>query len=536
MRALIFQYCNMKKNHAVIFFLFFLYLSAQAQYIHFNNVYTSIDGASSQSIMFDMSDCYLTFGSTLLTIGFEYRKNDDFGVSLENQIIETTPYQPGNFLLTPSGFITSAVTQDNACSPVTQTAGCQLLNEQFEQIWVHQFPEWSVCDSVTNSNVAYDLMNDSSFVMLSYFAHKNGQNFEPDSMGWRITRINHYNGQAYESYRYVTPYFAFSPKQIIFSEGYYFVSGYYIPFQGTTSNPSDRQMVVYKISAEGEIVGEMSLGNPDVCYETHIYMEEMDNGKIAIAYEECIEMHESATSPWPFRHSTPHFSILDPLTFELVNDYEYFLPEMDLWQTGIYPAVVIEDAQNNFLLVQDYYTYADDPPSPQSDPNVHYNIFTKFAPDGEIIWQNQYFSPASGGSLYVEDMINDIIQTPDGGYMCTGTAFDNSNQLHWLLKIDNCGYEQPSGCPAVVSTDDEETKISSDIQLWPNPCHNILKAVLPVDAVSMRLYDQTGRVVLEEKVYYPNQEWNVSALERGVYVLEVVRENSLTASIKIVKN
>jgi hypothetical protein len=128
-----------------------------------------------------------------------------------------------------------------------------------------------------------------------------------------------------------------------------------------------------------------------------------------------------------------------------------------------------------------------------------------------------------------------MLQTPDGGYMCTGTTFDNSNQLHWLLKIDNCGYEQPSGCPAVVSTDDEETKISSDIQLWPNPCHNILKAVLPVDAASVRLYDQTGRVVLAEKVYYPNQQWDVSGLERGVYVLEVVREDGGTLTKKIVK-
>jgi hypothetical protein len=52
----------------------------------------------------------------------------------------------------------------------------------------------------------------------------------------------------------------------------------------------------------------------------------------------------------------------------------------------------------------------------------------------------------------------------------------------------------------------------------------------------VRLYDQTGREVLEEKVYYPNQEWNVSALERGVYVLEVVREEGGVDSKRVVKN
>jgi hypothetical protein len=57
-----------------------------------------------------------------------------------------------------------------------------------------------------------------------------------------------------------------------------------------------------------------------------------------------------------------------------------------------------------------------------------------------------------------------------------------------------------------------------------------------MDAASVRLYDQTGRVVLEEKVYYPNQEWNVSALECGVYVLEVVREEGGVDSKRVVKN
>jgi hypothetical protein len=59
--------------------------------------------------------------------------------------------------------------------------------------------------------------------------------------------------------------------------------------------------------------------------------------------------------------------------------------------------------------------------------------------------------------------------------------------------------------------------------------------VLPVDAASVRLYDQTGRVVLEEKVYYPNQEWNVSWLECGVYVLEVELADKRRTSAKLIR-
>ena len=520
--------------------LFLLCQTAKSQYVYFNEALTSVEGASTQTVIFDMTDYYLTFGNSWLTVGFEYRKNDELGVSLDNQTITTFPYYSvnadlanGTFLKTPAGFVASALTFDNSCSPQTWTAGSQLLNEQFEQMWVHQFPEWSVCDSVTNSNVAYDLMNDSSFVMLSYFAHKNGQNFEPDSMGWRITRINHYNGQAYESYRYVTPYFAFSPKQIIFSEGYYFVSGYYIPFQGTTSNPSDRQMMVYKISAEGEIVGEMSLGNPDACYETEPYMLEMQDGKIAFFYEYCLDQFLTFTQAQSFNHMEPRLAIIDPNTFEFT-DYTLTLPDMELWTLGLANLCALQDNQNNLLINQQIYYYQGEEPD-LAMPEPHYTIITKLTPEGDIIWQNEYLPPVIPDDLYLPVAIYDMLQTPDGGYMCTGTTFDNSNQLHWLLKIDNCGYEQPSGCPAVVSTDDEETKISSDIQLWPNPCHNILKAVLPVDAASVRLYDQTGRVVLEEKVYYPNQEWNVSWLECGVYVLEVELADKRRTSAKLIR-
>jgi hypothetical protein len=64
----------------------------------------------------------------------------------------------------------------------------------------------------------------------------------------------------------------------------------------------------------------------------------------------------------------------------------------------------------------------------------------------------------------------------------------------------------------------------------------VLKGIIPVDAVAVRFIDQTGRVVMEEKVFYPNQQWDVSGLARGVYVLEVVREDGGTHSKRVVKN
>jgi hypothetical protein len=529
----------MRKNNTLLLILLFIFKMSEAQYVYFNQNYPGVDGASAHSKVFEQDNYYLSFGGVLFTIGFEYRKVTYDGNNLENQIIETSSYQPNyaaiadqTYIQTPLGFVTSAVTQDNSCSPLTYAAGCQLFNEDFEQLWISTFPEWSVCDSVTNSNIGYTIFDDTSFVMLSYFAHQNGQSFEPDSMGWRITRINHYNGQAYESYRYVTPYFAFSPKQIIFSEGYYFVSGYYIPFQGTTSNPSDRQMMVYKISAEGEIVGEMSLGNPDACYETEPYMLEMHDGKIAFFYEYCLDQFLTFTQAQSFNHMEPRLAIIDPNTFECT-DYTLTLPDMELWTLGLANLCALQDNQNNLLINQQIYYYQGEEPD-LAMPEPHYTIITKLTPEGEIIWQNEYLPSVTPDDPYLPVAIYDMIQTTDGGYLGTGQAFDQQTQLHWLLKLDNCGYEQPSGCPAVVSTNEHETE-NNTIQLWPNPCHNVLKGIIPTDAVAVRFIDQTGRVVMEEKVYYPNQQWDVSWLECGVYVLEVELADKRRTSAKLIR-
>jgi hypothetical protein len=58
---------------------------------------------------------------------------------------------------------------------------------------------------------------------------------------------------------------------------------------------------------------------------------------------------------------------------------------------------------------------------------------------------------------------------------------------------------------------------------------------LPVDAAAVQLYDQNGRLVLEEKVYYPNQQWDVSGLERGVYMVEVVSDSGGVKTVRLVK-
>lgn len=206
---------------------------------------------------------------------------------------------------------------------------------------------------------------------------------------------------------------------------------------------------------------------------------------------------------------------------------------MELWTLGLANLCALQDNQNNLLINQQIYYYQGEEPD-LAMPEPHYTIITKLTPEGEIIWQNEYLPSVTPDDPYLPVAIYDMIQTTDGGYLGTGQAFDQQTQLHWLLKLDNCGYEQPSGCPAVVSTNEHETE-NNTIQLWPNPCHNVLKGIIPTDAVAVRFIDQTGRVVMEEKVYYPNQQWDVSWLECGVYVLEVELADKRRTSAKLIR-
>jgi hypothetical protein len=153
-------------------------------------------------------------------------------------------------------------------------------------------------------------------------------------------------------------------------------------------------------------------------------------------------------------------------------------------------------------------------------------------PDGQIAWQ-YFYSPEVIDTIY---HFNDIILTSDGGYLLTGQTGDEYPQLNthtWLLKLDACGYEEPSDCPPVVSVGNG-TEMPS-FNAWPNPFRSQLKAQLPANTKRVEWLDATGRLVHSEKIYYPNQEWNLSALSIGVYHMQVVLEDGRVLSKKVVK-
>jgi hypothetical protein len=148
--------------------------------------------------------------------------------------------------------------------------------------------------------------------------------------------------------------------------------------------------------------------------------------------------------------------------------------------------------------------------------------------EDNLEWLN-FYDPDVGAL----EILFSIVETPDGGYVATGVTYPSEiEQKQWAIKIDACGYEEPNGCPPVVSINESE-KI--EMQIWPNPFHSSLKAILPVNAEWIIITDGTGRRVKEERIYYPHQQWNLSDLENGVYILNVVLEDGRVVARRVVK-
>ena len=151
---------------------------------------------------------------------------------------------------------------------------------------------------------------------------------------------------------------------------------------------------------------------------------------------------------------------------------------------------------------------------------------------GNEIWYKEYFPP----EVWDTPTAYDLEVTSDGGFAFVGNyhPFDEINYKSWVVKTDACGELQNLGCTEVVGVSESTTQAEA-IFLSPNPCHNMLQAILPENAISMSLHDATGRTVMQEKIYYPNQQWNVSALERGVYVMRVVCEDGMVLTTRLLK-
>jgi hypothetical protein len=289
---------------------------------------------------------------------------------------------------------------------------------------------------------------------------------------------------------------------------------------------NDFQNFFIKTTLTGELLDEYYFGNPNDCNEGIMTCVLRDDGKLAVFFYRCLE------SVWPFSmYDDARFMLFNPSTM-LPTQPDIILPMPDAFgevvnfhQFTSSKATPDDGFIVSFVKVQ------------TSMPVINYILKTDQY--GNVEWYDSYTGPIAETNYAIYDIENAL----DGGYITTGEAESSTiGQHHWMLKIDSCGYEQPGFCQMLVDTTDSHAELArpygdsaSLLSVWPNPFYSQLKAVLPPTATRVFISDATGRNVFEEKVFYPNQVWNLSSLSDGVYVMNVELESGMMVSERIVK-
>ncbi|WP_084274311.1 T9SS type A sorting domain-containing protein [Crocinitomix catalasitica] len=168
----------------------------------------------------------------------------------------------------------------------------------------------------------------------------------------------------------------------------------------------------------------------------------------------------------------------------------------------------------------------------------------KFNIDGELLWHRKYMKVplAESGN---EHYLYDVEQTPDGGFVMVGQAFDRleitdlPGQKAWLVKTDEYGCLVP-GC------EDDDLGIDNPVKtvqskIYPNPAKNTLFYYHHQDnfePVTITIHSIHGQQVHEWQLHSNDItcEVDISHFETGVYVLNVVSESGeMLGSEKFVK-
>lgn len=404
-------------------------------------------------------------------------------------------------------------------------------NENLDLAWEVTHPEWSICDTLSCSTVLVAPATDSTFAVAILCGYSENNFMGGQTVFSMKFLLSKYTDGSYTNLVDVPlPYGEFFEKQMRFVDDHYFVLSSCVTNDTNVGQFVDKQNVLLKINMQGEIVGELNLGNEDDCRETWPQMEVTPDGNILMVYEHCNESFDQFLNEY-YRHSTANWALIDPTTMTITDSSQYSFPYTEYWIGGIDNRSLLIDAQNNVVSISATAFFPDDIPD-ATNREDHLNIITKFDNEMNIIWQNEYFSPDNGIENFYYEVLFHMIQTEDGGYLCVGSTEGLTFERMWLLKIDACGYEQPSGCPPTVGVAEQQ---QPKMQIWPNPFTSTFNAILPNDAKKISIIDATGRIVFEENVFYPNQTWNLSSLSVGVYVMSVQMENGMTLSERIVK-
>ncbi|MBK7440983.1 MAG: hypothetical protein IPI65_05490 [Bacteroidetes bacterium] len=121
----------------------------------------------------------------------------------------------------------------------------------------------------------------------------------------------------------------------------------------------------------------------------------------------------------------------------------------------------------------------------------------KLDSNGVKLWERTYYSRTDRPNYFT-----DVAKVSDGGYILTGTAFSETDQDVWLVRLDSMGCLEP-GCD-IVDVPTITVKNTTLFNFYPNPMHNTATVELQIPdnfqilsgaTIMLQIMDISGKIV-----------------------------------------
>jgi hypothetical protein len=267
---------------------------------------------------------------------------------------------------------------------------------------------------------------------------------------------------------------------------------------------------LFKCNLNGDSLGYLTVGGP--CSESGSSLARFSNGMLLLAHEMCLEYvpdEQGADSNSPMRTQMT-ISVIDPISFEIIQTYTYNHPILDnvVWGFGPYTILPTSDGGALVLMTCGY-----------SENVIMRPMALKVNANMEQEWFEAYFPQA--GSNFMSLLANAVEWR--GGYLAAGfMQVEGENDASaWLASIDACGKMEDLGCFPQDTVGVAET-LKPSLKMWPQPASDILHLSTDSPVQEVRVWDTAGRLVLHE-TWAPSL--SVSSLQPGLYLISVALQD-----------
>ena len=172
-------------------------------------------------------------------------------------------------------------------------------------------------------------------------------------------------------------------------------------------------------------------------------------------------------------------------------------------------------------------------------------LMFKFSNDLALQWQRFYRHPDQEvNEASDRTRINAIKQADDGGFLLPGVYYGQEGSVildgevaALVIKVDEFGCLEP-GCELLDDIYENETFLSS-LLLFPNPVDAKLNLHISDDYVNdldLKIYSSLGQLLLYREGINAAQEIDVSQLEKGLYILQLIAREGQSRELKFIKN